>query len=131
SMLLFNQMGYVASISGVILAVCVVKGFELLGGRLNKLGIAICCIIMLIMPYIGNRLICGVELAKVRGFNVFDGFQAVSAQLAYGMIDRDAYMMNLAMLYLFTIVGAVPTIMNIVRNTSFTNRVSQIGQRIG
>lgn len=74
---------------------------------------------------------CGVELAKVRGFNVFDGFQAVSAQLAYGMIDRDAYMMNLAMLYLFTIVGAVPTIMNIVRNTSFTNRVSQIGQRIG
>ena len=36
-----GQMGYVASISGLVMAVGALKGYELLGGRLSKKGAVI------------------------------------------------------------------------------------------
>lgn len=36
SVLILSQLGYVAALSGVIMAVCVLKGYEMLGGKLTK-----------------------------------------------------------------------------------------------
>ena len=41
SIILLSQLGYVAAISGVIMAVCALKGYELLGGKLTKKGVII------------------------------------------------------------------------------------------
>ena len=35
SIVLLTQLGFIASISGLILAVCTLKGYELLGGKLS------------------------------------------------------------------------------------------------
>ena len=35
---LIGQLGYVASVSGLVMAVCALKGYELLGGSLTKKG---------------------------------------------------------------------------------------------
>ena len=125
--IVINQLGYVAAISGVVMAVCTVKGYELLGGRLEKIGIVICCVIMLVMTYIGNRLNCGIIIAKELKMNVFDAFQAIPMFRAIGRVDSAAYFGSLAMTYVFTALGAVPTIMNVVKNKKNENRVVQIG----
>lgn len=46
SIILLSQLGYVAAISGVIMAVCALKGYELLGGKLTKKGVIISVVII-------------------------------------------------------------------------------------
>ena len=47
SIVLFFQMDMVASLSGLILAFCTLKGYEMLGKKLGNIGIIICILIML------------------------------------------------------------------------------------
>ena len=51
-----QQLGYVAAISGAIMAVCALKGYELLGGKLTKKGVIISVVIMIVMTYVGDRV---------------------------------------------------------------------------
>ncbi|MCM1182229.1 MAG: hypothetical protein NC337_02510 [Roseburia sp.] len=124
---IFSQLGYVAAISGVIMAVCTVKGFELLGGRLNKVGIVICCVIMAVMTWFGNRLDWGILIMKESGMSIFDGFQAVPMFRATGRIENSNYLYNMGMTYLFTALGAIPSITSVVKNKKDEHYVSQIG----
>lgn len=56
SILVLSQLGYVAALSGAIMAVCVLKGYEMLGGKLTKKAIVISVIIMIVMTYFGDRV---------------------------------------------------------------------------
>lgn len=125
--ILISQLGYVAAISGVVMAICTVKGYELLGGKLDKVGIIISCVIMVIMTYFGNRLNWGIFVAGELGMNIFEGFQSIPTFRAIGRIDSEDYFYNIAMLYIFTVVGAIPTIMSVVKDRKTSNRVAQIG----
>lgn len=51
SVLILSQLGYVAALSGVIMAVCVLKGYEMLGGKLTKKAVVISAVIMILMTY--------------------------------------------------------------------------------
>ena len=53
SIILLSQLGYVAAISGVIMAVCALKGYELLGGRFSTVGLVVSIVLMLVMTYVG------------------------------------------------------------------------------
>ncbi len=44
-----GQLGYVASISGLIMAVGALKGYELLAGRLSKKGALISSVLIVVM----------------------------------------------------------------------------------
>lgn len=52
---LIYKLGYIAGIAGAITAVCAMKGYEILGGRLDKKGVAGSVIIMIIMIYGANK----------------------------------------------------------------------------
>ena len=54
---LIGQLGYVASVSGLVMAVCALKGYELLGGSLTKKGALISSLLILVMTYLAHRLI--------------------------------------------------------------------------
>ena len=51
-----GQLGYVAAISGLIMAVCALKGYELLGGTLSKKGVAVSAVLILAMTWFAHRL---------------------------------------------------------------------------
>ena len=53
---ILSQLGYVAALSGVVMAVCTLKGYEIGSGKLSKRGIVISVILMLVMTYVGDRL---------------------------------------------------------------------------
>lgn len=113
-----GQMGYVASLSGVVMAVCAIKGYSLLGGAISRKGAVISCILTVAMTYFGNRLDFAVSVARLAEVDVFTAFQAMGELLEAGYINSAAYWGNLIMLYLFTLLGAVPTLMSAFRGAT-------------
>lgn len=115
---LLNQLGYVAAISGVVMAVCALKGYALLGGRLSKRGAVISGLLILVMTYIANKLCFAFAVAEAfsdtPGVNLFTAYQSIGALLETGEISR-MYWGELALLYLFTLLGGVPVIVGAFR----------------
>lgn len=116
AIVLLGQLGYVAALSGLILGVCTLKGYELLSGRLSKKGIVISIIIMLIMVYVGNRVDWSISATQYfEGLDILTAFRLIPDLLKEGYLEFGVYYGNLAMVYVFTLVGAVPTIINTLR----------------
>ena len=113
AIILLSQLGYVASISGLILAVCTLKGFELLGGRLNLRGILICVALILVTPYIADRLDWAIVIADAYaedGVTFGEAFAAVPMLIEEGAIEMSEYLKNLLMIYGFAALGAFSTL---------------------
>ena len=132
SIVLVSQLGYYASVCGVIMAICVLKGYELLGGKLAKKGIIISSVIMLLMVYLGDRLDWAIRLLREGGvadwgYNLFDCYRMIP-----WAIDRmEVYYGNLALLYVFLLLGAVPTIISKAKEQRETGRMVKIGSSAG
>ena len=105
-----GQLGYVASISGLIMAVCALKGYELLGGKLSKKGAAISLALILAMTYFAHRLTWAIALADaLEGeLGIWESFRVIPQLLKDKVLEGAPYWGDLALLYLFTLVGAVP-----------------------
>lgn len=107
---LVGQLGYVVSLSGLVMAVCAIKGYELLGGRLSKKGCIIACLIILGMTYFAHQLSCAIIISQEIGLDIFQSFRTISFFLEMDVLDAKAYWGNLFMLYAFTLLGAIPTV---------------------
>ena len=126
AIIIISRLGFVAAISGVIMGVCTLKGYEMLGGKLTKKGIVISIIIMLLMVYIGDRFDWAIMAAKEFGGSVFSWFREIPGLVSDGAIESGVYSGNLVKLYAFAILGAIPTILNIIRNKKAANKVSRM-----
>lgn len=107
---LLGQLGYVAALSGIVLAVCTLKGYELLGGRLSTKGIVIACVLMLAMTYVGYRLDWAITVAKYFEASLTDSYRAIPYLIDEEILDGGVYTGELIKLYAFTLIGAIPTI---------------------
>ena len=115
SIVLLSQMDVIASISGIILAVCTMKGYELLGGRMTKKGIVISVLLMLAMPYLADRIDWAIRImnqAQSEGlaWTFGESFQVIPQMIEAGIIEEETYVANLVQLYLFTGLGVVATL---------------------
>ena len=105
SIVLLSQLCYVASISGVILAFCTIKGYELLAKEFSKKGLLICILVMLLTPYLADRIDWAIVIARDLGMAFGDAFAYVHDIIGvYGM--EDDYTTSLLMVYGFTALGA-------------------------
>ncbi len=126
SIIVFSQMGYVAVLSGVILAICTLKGYELMGGKLSKKGIVISIILMIVMTYVGDRIDWAIVIARELEVDSLTAFQVFPELLAYGGIDMGGYISNLVMQYLFVLLGAIPTVINTMKNEKLQGRTYRL-----
>ena len=94
---IFGRLGYVTALSGLIAAICALKGYELLAKKMSVKGAIISCIAMLAMIYVGHRADWAIEAAQY--------FTLLEAELGQ-------YLKGLFMVYLFAILGAVPTVIS-------------------
>ena len=110
SIVLFSQLGMISALSGVILAFCTMKGYELLGGKLDKKAIAVSVIIMLVVPYFADRV--GWAIAYCQAFEengltlpFGDAFGYI-----YDLLEMDEltgeYIKNILFVYGFAALGA-------------------------
>lgn len=107
---LLGQFGYIASICGVVMGICALKGYVLLGKRMSLKGLIISVIMMIAMVYLSNMVSYGLAVAEVYEVDMVTGISAVHMLLVEGAIDSGYYFKDLLMLYVFTAIGAVPTI---------------------
>ena len=98
-----GQLGYVASVSGLIMAVGALKGYELLGGRLSKKGAVISSVLILVMTWLAHRLTWAIAIASELDWGIPEAHRSISFLLEQGMLESAAYWGDLAMLYLFTL----------------------------
>jgi len=126
--IILGRLGYVAALSGIVMAFCTLKGFDKLGGKLTAVGIVISCVIMIAMTYFGNRLDWAFEISSVieKYRNVLQAFRNVPAFVEKEGI-KGAYIAAFVQQLLFIVVGAVPTIVSAFREQKNANYVAQIG----
>lgn len=131
SIILFDQIGYVASVSGLILAFCALKGYALLGGKLTRKGIIFSIVLMLIVPYFANQISSAINFAKYvsesggLAIPFAEAFKAVPALISkdgfdWGMyhytLDSGKYTTGLLMIYGFAALGAFTTVRSALKN---------------
>lgn len=118
---LLGQLGYVAAISGILMAVCTVKGYELLsGGKVGRCGIIISCLVMVLMAAFAHQIDWAISVSSAFSISFFDAFQLIPSLIADGYIVSSSFFGNLALLYLFTALGAVPTIISTTKNAKLS-----------
>ena len=55
AIVLFSKLGYIASVAGLIMAVCTIKLYEKFAGSIGKKGIISCIVIMIIMTIVAEN----------------------------------------------------------------------------
>ena len=105
SIVLFGQLGIVSALSGLVLAFCTLKGYELLSGELSQKGILVCIAIMLVMPYLADRVSWALVLVRELELLFGDAFLYVHEAVAEFSLEAD-YWKDLLLLYIFVALGA-------------------------
>lgn len=105
--ILLSRLGYVSALSGIVMAVCALKGYELLGKKMSVKGIVISCILMVAMTYVADRLDWAIIIAQELDTDVFTGFRAVPLLLQEEVIESSVYFASLFQVYAFTLLGAI------------------------
>ena len=127
---ILSQLGYVAVLSGLVIAFCTLKGYEMLAGKLSTKGIIISIVIMAIMIYVGNRIDWAISVASYFEVDFFTAFRAIPTLLAEGYIEGGSYYGNLVLVYLFAAGGAIPTIIGMLRQKKVANVTYKMGESI-
>ena len=113
-----SQMGYIASISGLILAFCTLKGYELLAKGMSTKGVILCAVLMLITPFAADYLDWGILIYKelgAYGFTFGECMQLIPEFMKDGTIVMGEYLKNLGMIYLFVLMGGFYTVKNALK----------------
>lgn len=100
------QLGYVSFVSGLVMGVCTIKGYELLGKKLSKLGIGISIFFMLVMILLVHQLDYALLFTREFDTDVFTAFSYFTDYVLSGGEVHYNYWVNLGLLYLFTGIGA-------------------------
>lgn len=112
---IFGRLGYVTALSGLIAAVCSLKGYELLAKKMSIKGAIISCAAMLIMIYVGHRTDWAIEVAQYFDVDFFKAFRAIPVLIQEEVIDKAQYLKGLLMVVLFALIGAVPTVIKSIK----------------
>lgn len=114
---IFSKLGYVSAVSGVVMAVCAIKGYALLGGKLTKRGAVISGLLIVVMTYFATKLCFALALwegAAEEGISFFRIYQRMNLLLGIGEARR-LFIEELVLQYIFTLLGGVPTLISSLR----------------
>ena len=113
---LVGQLGLISALSGVVLALCTLKGYELLGRKLSKQGILVSIVIMLVVPYLADRVSWALTIVKEFEWMFGDAFLYVHKVVKEAGAEAD-YWKDLLFVYAFTALGAYTIIKQTLKQT--------------
>lgn len=124
------QMGYIAGIVGFVMAVCCMKGYELLGGKLNLPGIIISLLIAVGMLFFAENIALALEIYNEykADFDItfFDAFRSVSEFLKEPDI-MSAFVGDLAFGYLLMAAASASSIISTYKNANLKYDMERLG----
>lgn len=126
---LIYQLGYISGIAGLVMVICALKGYELLGGHISKAGVIISCIISIIMVIVAEQVCVGIEIFNAYKdyyeISFFDAFRSVPEFLEEPEL-RAAVIGDVVIGYLLMVVGAWGTIRQAYKSTSGTTKTRMV-----
>ena len=108
---------------------CTMKGYQLLAGKMSVKGMIIGGIIMLLMTYVGHNVDWAISVAQYFEVDVFSAFRAIPDLVKEEVIDKSTYFGNMGLLYLFTLLGAVPAALGLFANSKMKHVTTQMMAR--
>lgn len=127
--ILIYQMNYIASIAGLAIAICCIKGYQLLGGKLNISGVVITSIITVIMVYLANHFSLAIDIySQFKSYyeiTFFDALRSVPDLLSEPD-HRSEYMKNLLIGYLLTFIGSASYIQKSYKDANFKIKAEEV-----
>lgn len=124
-MLLFSKFGIISALSGTVMALCTLKGYRMLGGRLTRKGALLCIAVMAVMIFAGDYLDWSLRIASA--LDLPFGRRDVFYLMDSGAVSALDYGMNLVLLYVFAFLGARSSVSEALHETSGTPSLSRIG----
>ncbi len=115
------QLGYIAGIAGLVMAVFALKGYEKLGGKIDLAGMIVSVIITVIMVYFAQHLSYAIVIYQEFGggsVTFFDAFRSVFEFLARYEDIRMLFIKDLVIGYLLTLAASFSTIWSMYKRGS-------------
>ena len=116
---LLAQIGFVASVSGLVMAYAAVYMYEKFAGSISIKGIIACIVIMLIMTFFGVTLAVGVQIAKEYDVTVLTVLKYFFPLLNTVPELKTAFIQDLLMILAFNALGCFSIFkskINIIKN---------------
>lgn len=117
--------GLAGTIAGMLLSFCTILGYTLLSRRLTRGGIMISMALIAVTTYLADRLDWACRVVSWQAeqiletgaeqLDTFGAFMLVPSLINTGNIDFSAYMINLAVMYVFCALGAFFTLRSILK----------------
>ncbi|MDV4151566.1 hypothetical protein R0131_12075 [Clostridium sp. AL.422] len=127
--ILIYQMNYIASIAGLAIAICCIKGYQLLGGKLNISGVVITSIITVIMVYLANHFSLAIDIySEFKSYyeiTFFDALSSVPDFLTEPELRSD-FMKNLLIGYALTFIGSASYIKKSYKDANFRIKAEEV-----
>lgn len=115
---LIYQLGYISAIAGAVMVICAMKGYEMLGGRLNRTGIIISCVLSVLMVLVAEQVSLGIEIynayKEYYEITFFDAFRSVPSFLEEPEL-LTAVAREVAIGYILMAVGAWGTVRQAIK----------------
>ena len=108
--ILLGRLGVVAALSGLVMSLVALKGYEKFAGGISKLGVVLTCLIIAVMVFAADWVDWAILAASELDIDVFAALEILPGLFDLGVIDSAAYGRNIGMLYAFTALGAAPVI---------------------
>lgn len=127
--IIIYQMNYIAAIAGLAIAICCIKGYQLLGGKLNVTGVIITSIITILMVYFANHISLAIdiysEFKMYYEITFFDALGSVPDFLSEPSIKGE-FMKNLLIGYLLTFIGSASYIKKSYKDANFKIKAEEV-----
>ena len=113
------RLGFISALAGMVMGVCSLKGYELLGKKLDTKGVIVCIVIMLGMVYLANKLAWTLDAYSV--LKQYDwSFSECFREMNYILDTLDLtgdYIRDLVMGYALTALGSFSLIWNAMKSS--------------
>ena len=130
-MILFWKLGYVAVVSGIVMGVASLKGYQMLSGKFTKRGVIICCLIMIPMIWLGHHLCWILEMMDIYEDVTFGMAVRLFREILEDMQRYEPrvfryYYTGLGLQYLYTLAGIGASVFSTVRKKRNEKRFGKI-----
>lgn len=126
--ILLSRLGIIAGVAGLVMGVCAMKGYELMGKQLDRKGVISCIVLLIVMIYFSNKLawsIDGYLALKEYDWTFGEVFQNLSIILAESDLTG-SYFRDLGLGFLLTAAASFSSIINAFRASNGSYRIRKI-----
>ncbi len=126
---LIYKLGYIAGIAGLIMGVCALKGYELLGGCLDRKGVVACIILMAAGIFFSNQIAWAWDAYSQfseYGIGFFDVYQNLWTLIVDSQLEGE-FFTDLAIGYGLTALASFANIRNAFRTSAGSYVMKKLG----